>query len=115
VNRFTVSGNITQAPTLVAVKESHVLEFHIAENDRIHDSKTKTWVEITNYFDVKVWGPRAEALFKILRKGSHVTIYGKIRQARWQDQTGEMRTKYAIIADSVDLPPKPKETPKDAA
>ena len=51
-----------------------------------------------------MFGNRAEALSRILRKGMKVAIEGKLRYSSWEDKNGGgRRSKIEIIPDEVEL------------
>jgi single-strand DNA-binding protein len=56
--------------------------------------------QITTFIDVKVWGPSAENLAKLARKGQEILIDGSIRQDTWEDkESGQKRSKLYVRAD----------------
>lgn len=108
INKAIISGNLTRDPELRQTQSgTAVLSMAVAVNERVkHDDQ---WEDRPSYVDVTVWGARAEALSKFLRKGLRVAVSGRLRQDRWQDkQTGENRSRLGIVADEVDV-----MTPRD--
>lgn len=108
INKAIISGNLTRDPELRQTQSgTSVLSMAVAVNERVkHDDQ---WEDRPSYVDVTVWGARAEALSKFLRKGLRVAVSGRLRQDRWQDkQTGENRSRLGIVADEVDV-----MTPRD--
>lgn len=61
------------------------------------------WVDEVSYFDVNIWGKTAENLKPYLKKGQKVAIDGRLKQERWQDQSGSNKSKIVINAESVEL------------
>jgi len=59
------------------------------------------WVEHTEWHSIVVWGNRAEALSKMLKKGSKVTVKGSIRSSEWTDKDNVVRKKFEIHASNV--------------
>src|SRR5699024_6476251 len=57
---------------------------------------------------VQVWGPEAEKAAEEVRKGSLVSVSGRVKADEWQDkQTGEARKSTTLVADvGYVLPPK---------
>lgn len=105
INRVTISGNLTRDPELRATPGgTQVLSFGVAVNDRRKNQQTGQWEDQPNFIDCTLFGNRAEALSRILRKGMKVAVEGRLRQSRWQDkQTGQNRSKIEVIPDEVDL------------
>ena len=106
VNMVTLSGNITRDAELhkTSATGTAVLDFSIAVNDRRHNSQTGEWEDHPNFFDITVFGKRAEAIHTWCTKGVKVVIAGKLRQNVWQDKnTGQNRSRVTIIADDIDF------------
>lgn len=110
INKAAISGNLTRDPELRTTQSgTSVLSMAVAVNERV--KRGDQWEDRPSYVDVTVWGARAEALSKFLRKGLRVAVSGRLRQDRWQDkQTGENRSRLGIVADEVDV-----MTPRDGA
>lgn len=106
VNMVTLSGNITRDAELhkTSATGTAVLDFSIAVNDRRHNSQTGEWEDHPNFFDITVFGKRAEAIHTWCLKGVKVVVSGKLRQNVWQDKnTGQNRSRVTIIADEIDF------------
>lgn len=105
INRVVVSGNLTRDPELRATPGgTQVLGFGIAVNDRRRNQQTGEWEDYPNFIDCTMFGNRAEALSRILRKGMKVAIEGKLRYSSWEDKNeGGRRSKVEIIPDEVVL------------
>jgi single-strand DNA-binding protein len=105
INRAVVSGNLTRDPELRATPGgTQVLGFGVAVNDRRRNKQTGEWEDYPNFIDCTMFGNRAEALSRILRKGMKVAIEGKLRYSSWEDKNGGgRRSKVEIIPDEVVL------------
>lgn len=105
INRVVVSGNLTRDPELrVTPGGTQVLGFGVAVNDRRRNKQTGEWEDYPNFIDCTMFGNRAEALSRILRKGMKVAIEGKLRYSSWEDKNGGgRRSKVEIIPDEVVL------------
>lgn len=105
INRVVVSGNLTRDPELRATPGgTQVLGFGVAVNDRRRNQQTGKWEDYPNFIDCTMFGNRAEALSRILRKGMKVAIEGKLRYSSWEDKNGGgRRSKVEIIPDEVVL------------
>ena len=105
INRVVVSGNLTRDPELRATPGgTQVLGFGVAVNDRRRNQQTGEWEYYPNFIDCTMFGNRAEALSRILRKGMKVAIEGKLRYSSWEDKNGGgRRSKVEIIPDEVVL------------
>lgn len=105
INRVNISGNLTRDPELRATQGGmQVLSFGVAVNDRRRNQQTGEWEDYPNFVDCTMFGNRAEALSRILRKGMKVAIEGKLRYSSWEDKNGGgRRSKIEIIPDEVEL------------
>ena len=99
LNDVKVIGNLVNDPEVrFTPKGTPVanLSLGINETYTVDDEKR----QITTFVDVQVWGPSAENLGKMVRKGQEIFIEGSIRQDRWEDkQTGQNRSKLYVKAD----------------
>ena len=103
INRVTITGNLTRDPELRATQSgTAVVTMGIAVNDRRKNPQTGEWEDVPNFFDVTMFGTRAEALTRYLSKGSKVAIEGKLRWRQWE-KDGEKRSKVEIVADEVEF------------
>ena len=56
------------------------------------------------WLPVNLWGPKAETIAKLLRKGARVRVEGTLVQDTWDDrETGEPASRIEVQADSIDL------------
>jgi single-strand DNA-binding protein len=77
-----------------------VCKFSVAINRR--RKQGDQWVDEANFFDINLWGKRAEALTQYLTKGTQVGIQGELRQNKWE-QDGQPRSKIEITANDIQL------------
>jgi single-strand DNA-binding protein len=95
-------GNLTRDPNIRQTSGgTNILDFGIAVNDRVKDS-SGNWTDYANFFDIVVFGNRAESLSKILTKGMRVAVNGKLRYSSWE-RDGQKRSKIEIIANDIDI------------
>lgn len=113
INHVFVAGNLTRDPELRSTTSGKaVLSLGIAVNDSRKNQQGQ-WEDRPNFFDCVVFGRQAESLANLLHKGMKVTIAGKLRQTTWE-KDGQKRSKVEIVAEEVELPPKPQgqQTPQ---
>ena len=105
INRVNITGNLTRDPELRSTAGGMaVLGFGVAVNDRRKNQQAGQWEDYPNFVDCTMFGNRAEALRRILRKGMKVAIEGKLRYSSWEDKNdGGRRSKIEIIPDEVEL------------
>jgi len=105
INRVCISGNLTRDPEARQLPNgTAVLQMRMAVNDRRKNPQSGEWEDVPNYFDVVLFGKRAESLARYLSKGSKLFVEGKLRWHEWEDKTtGDKRSKVEIIADDIEF------------
>lgn len=102
INRVTLLGNLGADPELRYTQAGQpVLNLRLATTESYLD-KNKVRQERTDWHSVVIWGPRGEALSKILTKGSSLLIEGSIRTSSYE-KDGQTRWKTEIIGNNVVL------------
>lgn len=77
-----------------------VCHFAVATSSRV--KKGDQWVDESSFWDVDLWGKRAESVSQYLTKGKLVAVQGDMRQDKWE-QEGQSRMKVKITANDVQL------------
>lgn len=67
-----IAGNIGRNAEVRQVGGDSVASFSVAVEERARDTKRTIW------FDVSIWGRRADALSRYLTKGSKVAVSGDL-------------------------------------
>lgn len=102
INRVNISGNLTRDSELRAANNgTAILNFSVAVNDRRKNASGE-WEDVPNYVDCVVFGTRATALHRMLKKGTKVAIEGKLRYSSWE-KDGAKRSKLEVIVDELEL------------
>lgn len=100
LNQFAVTGRLTKDPELRMLPSGTALaSFSIAVNRDY--KKDEEWVEEVSFFDVKMFGGRAETVVKKAAKGDRVTAAGRLQQERWETDEGN-RSKVVLIASQIE-------------
>lgn len=103
INIVAISGNLTRDPELrMTPGGTQVLNFGVAVNDRAKNQQTGEWEDRPNFIDCVLFGNRADALSRILRKGIKVSVSGSLRWSQWE-RDGQKRSKVEVVADEVVL------------
>lgn len=103
INIAVISGNLTRDPELrMTPGGTQVLNFGVAVNDRAKNQQTGEWEDRPNFIDCVLFGNRADALSRILRKGIKVSVSGSLRWSQWE-RDGQKRSKVEVVADEVVL------------
>jgi len=106
INYTVQSGNLTRDPELNTYGQTTICKMRLAVNDRMKDPNTGEWKDRPNYFDVDVFGGQGERCAQYLRRGSKITVEGKLRWREWEAQDGSKRQAVSIAASNVEWPPK---------
>ena len=75
----------------------------IAVNGRRKNSQTGQWEDVPNYFDLTMFGNRAQAVSQYLGKGTKVMVDGELRWRSWADQNGQKHTKVEVIVNEIEF------------
>lgn len=103
LNKVMLLGNLGADPELRTTNSGDaVLRLRLATNERYLD-KNKAWQDRTEWHSITVWGKRAEALHRILSKGSTLFIEGSLRTTSYDDKEGVKRYKTEINAKEIIL------------
>ena len=109
INRANISGNLTRDSELRSANNgTAILNFSVAVNDRRKNASGE-WEDCPNYVDCVVFGTRATALHRMLKKGTKVAIEGKLRWSSWETKEGGKRSKLEVIVDELELMNAPKQ------
>lgn len=100
MNKVFLLGNLGADPELRRINDSAKLRFRLATHERWRDRQSGELKEHTDWHTLTLWGKRAEALAKILRKGSRVMVEGRLET---RDYTVEGATKYVTEVKVDDL------------
>ena len=103
INRVTITGNLTRDAELKATQGgAQVLRFSVAVNDRRKNQQTGEWEDVPNFVGCVMFGTRAEAISRYLRKGTKVAIEGKLRYSSWE-RDGQKRSKLEVVVDEIEF------------
>jgi single-strand DNA-binding protein len=103
VNKVILIGNLGADPELKFVPSGDaVMKLRLATTERFKD-KAGNKQEKTDWHTVVMFGKRAEALNKLLQKGSRLAVEGRIQTRSWEDKDGSKRYATDIVANDVEL------------
>lgn len=100
-NPCTIIGNLTDDPELRFTPSGKgVVNFTVAVNSRVNESGE--WKDkLEGFFRCNAWGDMAENVAGSLTKGSRVVVAGKVQQRSWEDNDGNKRSAFEILATDV--------------
>ncbi len=107
LNKVFVMGNLTRDPELRQIPTGQtVCSFSIATNRRFTD-KAGQKQEQVEFHNIVAWGRQAEIINQYLHKGSSIFVEGRLQTRSWQDQQGTKHWKTEIVAEQIQLGPRP--------
>ena len=107
LNSILIEGNLVRDPELkYTPKGVAVCTFALASN-RFFKQDEETQKEVS-YFDITTWSRLAEVCGEYLKKGRGVRVVGRLKQDRWTDADGKVRSKILIVAEHVEFKPQLK-------
>jgi len=103
LNRVMLLGNLGADPELrVTGSGQSVLKLRLATTESYLD-RNRARQERTDWHNVVVWGKRAEALARILGKGTKLFIEGSLRTSSYDDREGNKRYRTDVVASNIIL------------
>ncbi len=104
LNSILIEGNLVKDPESKPTPSgSQVCSFAVASN-RFYKQNEALEKEVS-YFDVETWSRLAQSCAENLKKGRGVRVVGRLKQDRWTDTEGKIRSKVKIVAEHVEFKP----------
>ena len=101
-NRVQLIGHVGQEPEIKNLESGRVANFTIATNENYTNAKGEK-VEQTEWLRVSAWGKTVDIIEKLLTKGSHVAIEGKLTHRSYDDKDGNKRYITEVVANELVL------------
>ena len=99
LNRVILTGRLTQDPELrTTPSDTKVCQVSLAVNRSYSDAEGERQQE-TTFVDAESWGRRAEVMAQYLHKADPVLIEGRLRLDRWEDKSGQSRSKLKVVIE----------------
>ena len=99
MNQIIIQGNLGSDPEIKQIKDYEICTFSLAHTPW---SKTKGEGE-TIWFRVNIWGDKANAVARELRKGDSVTVTGKFGVSKYTAKDGTEKSSNEITASDVSI------------
>lgn len=110
LNKAYLIGRLASDPEFRTTPTGQeVATLRIATNRVWKDRASGQRNEATEFHSVVVWGRLAQIANQYLNKGSLVMIEGRLQTRSWQGQDGVKRYRTEIVAENLQLGPKPKD------
>lgn len=108
LNKIFVLGNVVADPEArMTPSGTPVANFRVATN-RVFTDKTGQKQEQAEFHTIVAWGRQAEVVREYLKRGRLVLVEGRVQTRSWEGQDGQKRWKTEIIAERIQLGPRPQ-------
>lgn len=100
-NHVQVIGHLGSNPEIKILENGTKLaRFAVAINETFTNKKGEK-ITNTQWHNIVAWGNLANIAERILHKGTHVTVDGKLSTSNYSDKDGNKRSKTEIIANEL--------------
>ena len=65
--------------------------------------------DVTDFFTVVVWNKQAENICQYCNKGTRIGLSGMLTTRKWEDNEGNSRTSYEVVAENIEFLEKKSE------
>jgi single-strand DNA-binding protein len=103
VNKVILIGRVGRDPEVRYVSSGAPVATFSVATDESFKSRNGEQQQHTEWHKVVAWNKLAEICGEYLTKGKLVYIEGSIRSRQWEDQSGNKRTSYEIIARNMQM------------
>lgn len=106
-NKAIIVGRLTRDPESRTMPSGkNVVSFGIATNNYWTDANGNKQ-EAVEYHNIVVFGRLADTCSQYLTKGQLALVEGRIQTSSWNDQGGNKRYKTEIVANNMQMGPRP--------
>lgn len=101
INECVIAGNMTKDCEVTETKnDTKICKFCIAVNDK--RKKGDDYEDYTHFFNCVLFGEkRIKALKKYLKKGTRLTVAGKLSYSQWEDDDDNFHSKIEIVVNDI--------------
>jgi len=99
LNKVILMGRLTRDPELKHTQSSIAVSSFTLAVDRgyVKPGEEKQ----TDFIDIVAWRNTAEFVSRYFRKGQLVAVTGRLQSRKWQDNQGNNRIAFEVVADEV--------------
>ncbi len=103
INKVILVGRLGKDPEVKYTNNgSPVAKFSVA-TDEVYKDRAGEQQKRTEWHNIVAWNKLAEICGEYLTKGKLVYIEGSIRSRQWEDQSGNKRTAFEIVARDMKM------------
>jgi single-strand DNA-binding protein len=115
INKVILIGRLGKDPEVKYTNNgAPVAKFSLA-TDEVYKDRAGEQQRRTEWHNIVAWNKLAEICGEYLTKGKQVYIEGSIRSRQWEDQSGNKRTAYEIVARDMKMLGAKADSPRAAA
>ena len=101
VNRVELRGNVGFDPKITQLEDGGVvMKLSLATNESYKNRKGE-WQEDTVWHTVIAWGGKGMPDFSLIKKGSLLSVVGRIKPVQYQTKNGIEKQTYEIVAFNI--------------
>lgn len=96
INVVALAGNVVGDPTIRATNSGKkVATFRLAVNNPLSEKEVL-------FIDVDTWEKQAEFVEKFVKKGSLISVVGRLKQDTWE-KDGQKRSSISVISEKLNF------------
>lgn len=98
MNKIILLGRLVKDPELRHTENGDKIytKFTIAVQ---RNFKLPDGIREADFIPIKVWGKKAEVIVKHMRKGSLITLSGRLKTGSYEDKDGNRRYNVEVVAE----------------
>ena len=101
LNRVELRGRVGHDPRVTSVGDAQVARVSLATNEAFRGKNGDLSEEVT-WHNVTAWAGRNIMDFKEIRKGSFVSLIGRLRNSRFMGNDGTERSLVEVVAGRLE-------------
>jgi single-strand DNA-binding protein len=111
LNKVFLIGRLTKDPDVRSTPSGQTVATISMATNRAWTSQSGQKQDATEYHTIIAWGRLAEICSQYLKRGGLAMFEGRLQTSSWDDKTtGAKRYKTEIVAESMQLGPRPAST-----
>ena len=103
VNKVILIGRLGKDPEVKYTPSGAPMAKFSLATDEVFKDRSGEQQKRTEWHNIVAWNKLAEICGEYLTKGKQVYIEGSIRSRQWEDQAGNKRTAYDIVAREMKM------------
>ena len=104
LNKVMIIGNAGRDAELrYTANGNPVSDFSLAVNSRRRRPGTEEWEDETEWFNIVIFGERAEKISQYITKGKQFYVEGRLQTRSWEDENGVKKYRTQVIANIIEF------------